>query len=51
MSIDKWTGYKTGKCEVCGKTAERSHPFTGADAYEQMLAWEKEPIRHKRCES
>ena len=49
-SIKKWTGYKTGKCHVCGKTAERQQPFTGDDAYEQMLAWDKEPIEHKRCE-
>lgn len=45
--------YKKGKCEVCGKHAEREKAFA-SDEYHQMLSqgveWQSQPIRHKRCE-
>lgn len=47
------TYYRKGKCEVCGKQAEREKTFTGPtydDARRQAARWEERPIRHKRCE-
>jgi hypothetical protein len=54
VSINRVTGsfYRKGKCEVCGKTAERTKSFS-APTHEAMMAmgarWTGR-LRHKKCE-
>jgi hypothetical protein len=56
------SAYKRGKCEVCGKTAERQKVFTVKrdtlhwfEAHNEVTAmaeaWMARPVRHKRCET
>lgn len=45
--------FRSEKCEVCGKTAERHRTFTGlslVDTDRQAKAWNERPLRHKKCE-
>lgn len=53
--VDRVVGdyFRKGKCEVCGKSCERSKSIA-ADTYAAMEAkaaeWGKKPLTHKRCE-
>lgn len=45
--------YRKGKCEVCGKGAEREKTFSGTTLEEcqaQADRWMETPIRHRKCE-
>lgn len=53
--IDKVTGefFKKGRCEVCGRSAERTRQIEAA-TYHLMLKkgrdWSAAPVLHKKCE-
>lgn len=47
------TYYRKGKCERCGKHAERERTFRGAtleECNEQANAWANSTLFHRRCE-